>query len=98
MPVPCVNTVDNSYPEYVEYSTSRMPQKGVIINTEEEFLTGCDCVDDCVDKEKCQCWQLTIQNTKCDKNNEVDPDVGYEYKRLHDMVLTGIYECNSLCQ
>ena len=98
VPVPCVNTVDNSYPEYVEYSTSRLPQKGVIINTDQEFLTGCDCVDDCGDKEKCQCWQLTIQNTKCDKNNEVDPDVGYEFKRLHDMVLTGIYECNSLCK
>ena len=28
----------------------------------------------------------------------MDPDVGYEYKRLHDMVLTGIYECNTLCK
>jgi len=98
VPVTCANSVDTSYPEYIEYSTVRMPQSGVKINVDEEFLTGCDCEDNCVDKEKCSCWQLTIQNTKCDRKNMVDPDVGYEYKRLHDMVMTGIYECNTLCK
>ena len=29
VPVPCVNSVDNSLPEYLEYSTKRLPQQGV---------------------------------------------------------------------
>ena len=29
VPVPCVNSVDNSLPEYLEYSTRRLPQQGV---------------------------------------------------------------------
>ena len=98
VPVPCVNSIDNLYPEYVEYSTVRMPQKNVNINTEVEFLTGCDCQDDCMDVEKCSCRQLTIQATKGNKENKVDPNVGYEYRRLQDIVQTGIYECNQLCK
>ena len=96
--VPCVNSIDRTYPEYVEYSTVRIPQQQVHINTEEEFLTGCHCQDDCVDRDKCSCWQLTIQSTKCDWENKVDPSVGYEYRRLKEVVLTGIYECNKLCE
>jgi len=98
VPVPCVNSIDSLYPEYVEYSTVRMPQKNVNINTEVEFLTGCDCQDDCMDLEKCSCRQLTIQATKGNKENKVDPNVGYEYRRLQDIVQTGIYECNQLCK
>ena len=29
VPVSCVNSVDNSFPEYLEYSTRRLPQAGV---------------------------------------------------------------------
>ena len=29
VPVSCVNSVDNSSPEYIEYSTKRLPQEGV---------------------------------------------------------------------
>ena len=29
IPVSCVNSVDNSFPEYLEYSTRRLPQAGV---------------------------------------------------------------------
>ena len=94
----CVNSIDSSYPEYVEYSTVRIPQAGVHINTEQGFLTGCDCVDDCMDKYKCSCRQLTMQSTKGDSENRLNPEVGYEYKRLDEMVVTGIYECNQLCK
>ena len=34
----------------MEYSTVRLPQKNVDLNTDEEFLTGCDCEDDCQNK------------------------------------------------
>ena len=52
VPVSCVNSIDRSYPEYLEYSTVRLPQKNVSINTDNEFLSCCDCTDDCVDKDK----------------------------------------------
>ena len=47
VPVSCVNSFDRSQPDYLEYSTVRLPQKGVHINTDPEFLTCCDCEDDC---------------------------------------------------
>ena len=59
--VSCVNSIEHSAPPFVAYTTSRIPQGGVDINKEKEFLVCCDCTDDCQDKEKCQCWQLTIQ-------------------------------------
>lgn len=98
VPISCVNSLDRNYPEYVEYSTARLPQKNVNLNTEEEFLTGCDCQDGCMDKDKCSCWQLTIQSTQCDLENVVNPNVGYEFRRLNEIVLTGIYECNPRCK
>ena len=59
--VSCVNSIDRSNPEYVEYSTKRTPREGVNLNLDPDFLVCCDCTDDCQDKEKCQCWQLTIK-------------------------------------
>ena len=56
-----VNSFDRSDPPFVKYTTKRIPGKGVDMNTKVEFLVCCDCTDDCQDKEKCQCWQLTIQ-------------------------------------
>ena len=57
------------YQEYFEYSTVRLPQKNVSINTSPEFMTCCDCTDDCINKEKCACWQMTIQ--VCSKSRRV---------------------------
>ena len=52
VPVSCVNSVDNSYPEYLDYSKVRLPQKNVEIPLDEGFLTCCDCDDGC------QVWLL----------------------------------------
>ena len=59
--VSSVNSIDSSNPPIVFYTTKYIPQKSVDINTEPEFLVCCDCTDDCQDKTKCQCWQLTIK-------------------------------------
>ena len=95
--VSCVNSIDRNYPEYVEYSTVRLPQKNVTINTAGGFLNCCDCTDDCSDKDRCACWQMTIQGTACDVEGKVDRSAGYNYRRLNEIVLTGIFECNSKC-
>uniref|UniRef100_A0A182SHU5 MBD domain-containing protein n=1 Tax=Anopheles maculatus TaxID=74869 RepID=A0A182SHU5_9DIPT len=98
MPVHCVNNYDVTQPPPCEYSTERIPTEGVNLNLDKEFLCGCDCEDDCADKSKCQCWQLTITGARF-TNPYVDPNtVGYVYKRLLDPVLTGIYECNVQCK
>lgn len=46
-PVQVVNAFDYEYPSYVEYSSERIAGAGVHLNTDDEFLVGCDCVDDC---------------------------------------------------
>ena len=47
---------------------------------------------------RCACWQLTIQSTRCDRENKVHKDVGYQFRRLNEIVITGIYECNRNCK
>nr|CAD7392358.1 unnamed protein product [Timema cristinae] len=98
VPVPCVNSIDHTVPDYVPYSTVRQPTAGVFLNTDQEFLTGCNCEDDCNDRSKCSCWQLTIQGTGYGSSGVVDTTIGYNYKRLPEPVITGIYECNSRCK
>uniref|UniRef100_A0A0K2T695 Histone-lysine N-methyltransferase eggless n=1 Tax=Lepeophtheirus salmonis TaxID=72036 RepID=A0A0K2T695_LEPSM len=99
VPISCVNSLDNNYPEYVEYSTKRIPQSSVNLNLDDEFLEGCDCEDDCRDKSKCNCWKLTLQSSDDFVESKHHPfNVGYVNRRLPDVVSTGIYECNSKCK
>ncbi|XP_059172104.1 histone-lysine N-methyltransferase SETDB1-B-like isoform X2 [Physella acuta] len=96
VPISCVNGVDRHYPDYLEYSVQRTPSTGVNLNLDPDFLVCCDCTDNCRDRSKCACQQMTIQNTSC--IGEVDPDAGYLFKRLPEPLFTGIVECNSRCQ
>ncbi|KAH8285438.1 hypothetical protein KR054_009192, partial [Drosophila jambulina] len=98
MAIPLVNYYDNTLPPPCTYAKQRIPTEGVHLNLDEEFLVGCDCEDDCSDKSKCACWQLTIAGVKyCHPKTPIE-EIGYQYKRLHDHVPTGIYECNSRCK
>ncbi|XP_012264079.2 histone-lysine N-methyltransferase SETDB1 [Athalia rosae] len=97
VPIPCVNELDHALPDTIKYSTQRQPMEGVHLNLDPEFLCGCNCEDDCQDKEKCACWQLTIQGATLG-GRMPDTAVGYVYKRLPEAVATGIYECNSRCK
>ncbi|XP_065224566.1 histone-lysine N-methyltransferase eggless isoform X2 [Planococcus citri] len=97
-PISCVNYIDNKLPDYITYMTEREPRRNVVLNLDPEFLCGCDCTDDCLDKKKCSCWQLTYEGQKLIPNNVMDPNVGYTYRRLDERVLTGIYECNERCK
>lgn len=47
IPVSCVNEINHSWPSFMDYSTSRIPQEGVNICFDEEFLVCCTCTDDC---------------------------------------------------
>lgn len=93
-----VNTLNYNAPPKMDYMTVRQAMPGVNINVENEFLCGCDCTDNCQDKSKCACWQLTIEGQKILPNLDRDPNIGYSYRRLPERVLTGIYECNKTCK
>jgi hypothetical protein len=78
---------------------NRIPQTGVDINTEPEFLTCCNCTDDCQDKEKCACWQLTISHTiASNPEAKIHKNAGYQHRRLYETVATGIFECHKMCK
>ncbi|NXI43247.1 SETB1 methyltransferase, partial [Galbula dea] len=94
----CVNEIDGTPPPQVAYSKERIPGKGVYINTSWEFLVGCDCRDGCRDKSKCACQQLTIQATACTPGGQINPNSGYQHKRLEECLPTGVYECNKRCK
>lgn len=98
MVVPFVNYYDTTMPPACVYSAKRIPTEGVNLNLATEFMCGCDCTDDCRDKTKCQCWQLTIAGAKFGNPYTPPEEVGYEFKRLPEPVPTGIYECNSNCK
>ncbi|XP_067328459.1 histone-lysine N-methyltransferase SETDB1 isoform X1 [Anolis sagrei] len=98
VPLSCVNEIDNTPPPQVAYSKERIPGKGVYINTAWEFLVGCDCEDGCRDKSKCACHQLTIQATACTPGAQINPNAGYQHKRLEECLPTGVYECNKRCK
>ncbi|XP_069041560.1 histone-lysine N-methyltransferase SETDB1-A [Lepisosteus oculatus] len=98
VPLSCVNEIDVTPPPSVAYSKERIPGKGVFINTSPDFLVGCDCTDGCRDKSKCSCHQLTVQATACTPGAQVNPNAGYQHKRLEECLPTGVYECNSRCR
>lgn len=98
VPLSCVNEIDTTPPPQVAYSKERIPGKGVFINTGPEFLVGCDCKDGCRDKSRCACHQLTIQATACTPGGQINPNSGYQYKRLEECLPTGVYECNKRCK
>ncbi|NXC22380.1 SETB1 methyltransferase, partial [Corythaeola cristata] len=89
VPLSCVNEIDNTPPPQVAYSKERIPGKGVYINTSWEFLVGCDCKDGCRDKSKCACHQLTVQATGCTPGGQINPNSGYQHKRLEECLPTG---------
>ncbi|XP_070391784.1 histone-lysine N-methyltransferase SETDB1-B isoform X2 [Dermacentor albipictus] len=96
VPVTSVNSIDDVYPPFVEYSSKRYPGKGVELNLDPDFLCGCDCEDDCQDREKCSCQQLTIAATEALTSGR-NSNAGYHYRRLQEPHITGVYECNSQC-
>ena len=91
--VSCVNLLDRAFPEYIEYSTSRLPQSKVPLDLDPGFLPGCSCQDDCRDSSSCSCHGLTTEAARA-LGGEAG---GYAWRRLHEPVIAGVYECNVNC-
>lgn len=103
-PIRVVNHRTNSEPESFEYILEYQLSKSVPKYFDNEFLSCCDCTDNCSDKSKCSCWQLTMDGLRYQNDDsqssveEVEKNGGYEYKRLEYPLKTGIFECNSKCK
>ncbi|CAI6356585.1 unnamed protein product [Macrosiphum euphorbiae] len=92
------NSVNDLVPDHIKYIKERMTSPNVNLNMDSKFLCGCNCIDNCEDKNKCSCWQLTYEGPKNYPEIFKDHDsVGYSFKRLHKQVITGIFECNANC-
>ncbi|XP_050406600.2 histone-lysine N-methyltransferase SETDB1 [Patella vulgata] len=99
VPISCVNGIDRQYPDYVEYSTVRIPAKGVKLNLAPEFLPGCDCTDGCRDASKCACQQLSVEHSSALGEKDAHTgSLGYTNRRLNEPIFTGIVECNVNCK
>lgn len=98
IPVPCVNGVDREYPDYIEYSKDRIPTKGVDLILSPDFLAGCDCEDECQNRNTCACHQLTITASKANPAGQPNYNAGYLFRRLREPAITGVYECNARCK
>ncbi|XP_053384935.1 histone-lysine N-methyltransferase SETDB1-like isoform X2 [Mercenaria mercenaria] len=96
--ISCVNGIDRQYPDYVDYSNQRIPASGVKLNLDPNFLECCDCEDNCRDRKKCRCQQLTVETSAVINGGKPIPDAGYHHRRLPEPLLSGVYECNSRCK
>uniref|UniRef100_A0A2S2Q4Z7 Histone-lysine N-methyltransferase eggless n=1 Tax=Sipha flava TaxID=143950 RepID=A0A2S2Q4Z7_9HEMI len=96
--ISAVNCLNHTSPPPLKYITEREIKPGVNLNLDTKFLCSCDCTDNCENKTKCSCWQLTYECQKKIPINYKDNIIGYNYKRLYETVYTGIYECNAYCK
>ena len=90
VPLSCVNEINSEKPPVMFYSKTRVPGKGVKINTSPDFMVCCDCPDNCRDRSKCPCQQLTVQATSCSRGRKIKKEAGYQFKRLFSFLPTGL--------
>ena len=90
-PVRVVNDIDDIVPIFKNYLRVRKPSRDVlrIMNADAEFLVCCDCKDNCRNKLKCPCCQLTVENTKAGRDSVEDPDAGYDHRTLESRLPFG---------
>ncbi|KAE9529074.1 hypothetical protein AGLY_012028 [Aphis glycines] len=96
--ISCVNGINGEQSPKLNYITNRQAITDVNLNLDTDFLCGCDCSDNCQDKSKCACWQLTIEAQSSIPNSDKNEHLGYEYRRLYTAIPTGIFECNKTCK
>ena len=78
----CINTHGSFGPDSFEYITERTHEPDVHIPTNSEFLVCCSCTDNCANRSRCECWQLTTQESKV-VPGEGRFSVGYVHQKLN---------------
>eukprot|EP00118_Oscarella_pearsei_P010514 m.64869 g.64869 ORF g.64869 m.64869 type:complete len:216 (+) comp35285_c0_seq4:2089-2736(+) len=100
VPISCVNDVDEELPPNFEYRPSRFLCQDAAVNliSDPDFLVCCDCTDDCEDKSKCACFQLSRESALAIGVKDKAQEIGFHHKRLAANHKSAIYECNSRCK
>ena len=81
--ISAINTVDDDLPPPIDYLTELSPQGDAHIPRDTGFLVRCTCTDNCTDKKRCACAQLTVKATALDAEERfVDNTAGYVHRRL----------------
>ena len=89
------NTTDstNSNDQQQESDSKQQHQQ------DDDLMSGCGCTDNCRDRTKCACWRKTFEATTfVSPTGQMNTSVGYHERRLNDLVMTGIFECNPRCK
>ena len=60
-PISCVNTIDFKDLGPVIYKAERFPHPDVSFCPDPDFLSCCDCTDNCENVNTCSCQQLTLE-------------------------------------
>lgn len=96
LPIRVVNEINGSMPESFTYITDYNVHRTVAYKQSKDFRVSCTCIDNCVNKFDCPCWQLTLEGLQY---TDSSPDAfGYQYKRLFGHLNSGVFECNEGCQ
>eukprot|EP00118_Oscarella_pearsei_P010512 m.64961 g.64961 ORF g.64961 m.64961 type:complete len:239 (+) comp35285_c0_seq20:2089-2805(+) len=84
VPISCVNDVDEELPPNFEYRPSRFLCQDAAVNliSDPDFLVCCDCTDDCEDKSKCACFQLSRESALAIGVKDKAQEIGFHHKRL----------------
>ena len=93
-PISMVNTIDKCRidPRF-RYCSQRFPGPGVTLNLDPEFLSCCNCSDNCLNPFTCPCQNLISEGFDVIPGlADVSVVRGYRYKRLMGQVPFGIYE------
>ncbi|KAL3115594.1 hypothetical protein niasHT_014271 [Heterodera trifolii] len=108
VPISLVNAIDVSKidPNFVyrprRTGIKRMQNdEGAEQSIDPCFCSGCSCTDDCADSKTCECRRLTaVAHERLSKSLQIHKACvkGYNFRRLDDKIISGIYECNSLCK
>ena len=76
------------------YFFSAPAKRSMVVD--EAYSPCCICEDECLDRSKCQCQQQTVAVSDS-VSGAINPEAGYTFRSLPELLDTGIYECNSRC-
>lgn len=80
----CVNIHSKELPDCLqegfEYLTHRTYEPNIPHQQHAEFVVCCSCTDNCLNRSKCKCWQLTQEEAKLIGNTSYS--AGYVHSRL----------------
>lgn len=74
-------------PNFV-YNPNRVPGPDIDLTYDSEFLSGCDCQNNCFDTTSCDCQNRTFEEAFMLYGEDTSDSSGYHFKRLKSFPLS----------